>query len=326
MITVSHLVKEYRVPVRKQGRFSALRSLVAPEHRMLRAVDDISFSVAEGEIVGYIGKNGAGKSTTIKMLAGILQPTSGTALVNGIQPASARQRNARQIGVVFGQKTQLWWDVPLIESFRLLKEIYGIDRQTFEHNVAAYTKMLDLQDALDKPVRQMSLGQRVKSDICAALLHDPPILFLDEPTIGVDIVSKKFLHDFILRVNRERRTTILLTTHDMADMEKLCSRVMIIDGGKLMYQGTLGDMTNAFGQVRSLLVEFDGDAPEFDVPKAKLVKRDGNSRLYQFNRFEATPSELIQFINARHAILDLQVIEPQIEEIVRNLYERNGHQ
>ncbi len=325
MITASHLVKEFRVRVRKQGRFSALRSLVAQDCRIVRAVDDISFGINRGEIVGCIGKNGAGKSTTIKMLAGILRPTSGTVTVNGLHPAQSREQNARQIGVVFGQKTQLWWDVPLIESFRLLKEIYGIERTVYDRNVAAYTSMLGLTDILDKPVRQMSLGQRVKSDICAALLHDPPILFLDEPTIGVDILSKKYLHDFIIELNRDRRTTILLTTHDLGDMEKLCSRVMIIDEGKLMYQGTLRDMTNAYGQTRSLLVQFDGDAPEFEVPQAHLVERDGNSRLYQFNRFETTPSALIHYINQRRQIVDLQVIEPTIEEIVRNLYERSGH-
>lgn len=210
MIEVSHLVKEFKIPVQKKGRFAAVRNLFSSEHTIKRAVDDITFSVDDGEIVGFIGKNGAGKSTTIKMLSGILQPTSGNVTVDGIKPFEQRMENAKQIGVVFGQKTQLWWDVPLIESYRLLKEIYKIEDGTYRKNLDRYIPMLDLEEVINKPVRQMSLGQRVKADICAALLHDPKILFLDEPTIGVDVVSKKYLHDFISEINREKGTTVLL--------------------------------------------------------------------------------------------------------------------
>lgn len=196
MIEVSHLVKEFKIPVQKKGRFAAVRNLFSSEHTIKRAVDDITFSVDDGEIVGFIGKNGAGKSTTIKMLSGILQPTSGNVTVDGIKPFEQRMENAKQIGVVFGQKTQLWWDVPLIESYRLLKEIYKIKDGTYRKNLDRYIPMLDLEEVINKPVRQMSLGQRVKADICAALLHDPKILFLDEPTIGVDVVSKKLYMSF----------------------------------------------------------------------------------------------------------------------------------
>jgi len=208
MIEVSHLVKEFKIPVQKKGRFAAVRNLFSSEHTIKRAVDDITFSVDDGEIVGFIGKNGAGKSTTIKMLSGILQPTSGNVTVDGIKPFEQRMENAKQIGVVFGQKTQLWWDVPLIESYRLLKEIYKIEDGTYRKNLDRYIPMLDLEEVINKPVRQMSLGQRVKADICAALLHDPKILFLDEPTIGVDVVSKKYLHDFISEINRGHRKTL----------------------------------------------------------------------------------------------------------------------
>lgn len=211
-------------------------------HYQTMRLTDITFSVDDGEIVGFIGKNGAGKSTTIKMLSGILQPTSGNVTVDGIKPFEQRMENAKQIGVVFGQKTQLWWDVPLIESYRLLKEIYKIEDGTYRKNLDRYIPMLDLEEVINKPVRQMSLGQRVKADICAALLHDPKILFLDEPTIGVDVVSKKYLHDFISEINREKGTTVLLTTHDMGDIEKLCSRVVVIDSGHLMYDGDLESM------------------------------------------------------------------------------------
>lgn len=237
MIEVNHLVKEFKIPMQKKGRFATVRNLFSGEHTIKRAVDDITFSVDDGEIVGFIGKNGAGKSTTIKMLSGILQPTSGNVTVGGIKPFEQRMENAKQIGVVFGQKTQLWWDVPLIESYRLLREIYKIDNGTYHKNLERYIPMLGLEEVINKPVRQMSLGQRVKSDICAALLHDPKILFLDEPTIGVDVVSKKYLHDFISEINREKGTTVLLTTHDMGDIEKLCSRVVVIDSGHLMYDG-----------------------------------------------------------------------------------------
>ncbi len=317
------MVKEFKIPVQKEGRFAAVRSLFSGDYITKRAVDDLSFSLAEGEIVGFIGKNGAGKSTTIKMLSGILQPTSGDITVNGIRPFEKRMENAKQVGVVFGQKTQLWWDVPLIESYRLLRQIYKIDAAVYEKNLARYIPMLGLEEVMNKPVRQMSLGQRVKSDIAAALLHDPKLLFLDEPTIGVDVVSKKYLHDFIAEINREKGTTILLTTHDMTDMEKLCSRVIVIDAGHLMYDGSLDNMTRKFGATRSLMVEFEHPVADFSVSGAELLKSEGNRKWYMFNRFDTTPVALIRSIGERYAIRDLQIIEPEIESIVRNLYEKN---
>lgn len=323
MIEVSHLVKEFKIPAQKEGRFAAVKNLFSGEHVIKRAVDDLSFRVDEGEIVGFIGKNGAGKSTTIKMLSGILQPTSGDVTVNGLRPFEKRMENARQIGVVFGQKTQLWWDVPLMESYRLLREIYKIDKSVYEKNLERYIPMLGLEEVINKPVRQMSLGQRVKSDIAAALLHNPRILFLDEPTIGVDVVSKKYLHDFITEVNREKGITILLTTHDMTDMEKLCSRVVVIDSGHLMYDGSLDQMTRKFGATRSLMVEFEHPVEDFAVDGANLQKSEGNRKWYQFDRFETTPVALLHSIGERYAIRDLQIIEPEIESIVRNLYEKN---
>lgn len=321
MIEVSHLKKEFKVPVQKKGRFAAVRSLFSAEHTIKRAVDDISFSVGAGEIVGFIGRNGAGKSTTIKMLSGILQPTAGHITVGGIRPFDQRMENARQIGVVFGQKTQLWWDVPLMESYRLLREIYRIDGDTYRKNLDRYVPMLGLEEVLYKPVRQMSLGQRVKSDICAALLHDPKILFLDEPTIGVDVVSKKYLHDFISQVNREKGTTVLLTTHDMGDMEKLCSRVVVIDAGRLMYDGGLESMVQKFGATRSLMIEFEEPVADFPLENARLTKSEGNRKWFSFRREKATPMGLIRSIGDRYPIHDIEIIEPDIEGIVRNLYE-----
>lgn len=323
MIEVNQLVKEFKIPVQKKGRFAAVRSLFSGDYSVKRAVDRLSFSVAEGEIVGFIGKNGAGKSTTIKMLAGILQPTSGDISVNGIRPFAQRMENAKQIGVVFGQKTQLWWDVPLIESYRLLRQIYKIDEAVYKRNLERYIPMLGLEEVIHKPVRQMSLGQRVKSDIAAALLHNPRILFLDEPTIGVDVVSKKYLQDFIAEVNQAKGTTILLTTHDMTDMEKLCSRVIVIDSGHLMYDGNLDHMTRKFGATRSLMVEFEQPVADFEVPEAELIRSEENRKWYLFNRFDTTPVALIRSIGEKYAIRDLQIIEPEVESIVRNLYEKD---
>lgn len=255
------------------------------------------------------------------MLSGILQPTSGSVTVDGIKPFDQRMENARQIGVVFGQKTQLWWDVPLIESYRLLKEIYKIDNATYQKNLNRYVPMLGLEEVINKPVRQMSLGQRVKSDICAALLHDPKILFLDEPTIGVDVVSKKYLHDFISEINREKGTTVLLTTHDMGDMEKLCSRVVVIDSGHLMYDGDLESMVQKFGAIRSLMIEFEEPVADFQVDNAELTRSEGNRKWFSFHRSKATPMGLIRSIGDKYPIHDIEIIEPDIEGIVRNLYE-----
>lgn len=255
------------------------------------------------------------------LYSGILQPTSGNVTVDGIKPFEQRMENAKQIGVVFGQKTQLWWDVPLIESYRLLKEIYKIEDGTYRKNLDRYIPMLDLEEVINKPVRQMSLGQRVKADICAALLHDPKILFLDEPTIGVDVVSKKYLHDFISEINREKGTTVLLTTHDMGDIEKLCSRVVVIDSGHLMYDGDLESMVQKFGVVRSLMIEFDEPVGDFQVENAKLTRSEGNRKWFSFHRSEATPMELIRSIGDKYPVHDIEIIEPDIEEIVRKLYE-----
>lgn len=321
MIEINHLKKEFKIPIQKKGRFAALRNLFSSDYTVKHAVDDISFSIGNGEAVGFIGKNGAGKSTTIKMLCGILQPTSGSITVDGVRPFDQRMENAKKIGVVFGQKTQLWWDVPLIESYRLLREIYKIDQASYQKNLERYVPMLGLEEALSKPVRQMSLGQRVKSDICAALLHDPQVLFLDEPTIGVDVLSKKRLHDFIREVNREKGVTVLLTTHDMGDIEQLCSRVIVIDSGRLMYDGDLEKMIRKFGAIRSLMIEFENPVEDFQVEGARLARSEGNRKWFSFHRSETSPIQLLRSIGDRFPIRDMAIIEPDIESIVRNLYE-----
>lgn len=242
MIQVSHLRKTFRVARRGAGFSQAVKALFRREYEEIHALDDLSFTIRDGEMVGYIGPNGAGKSSTIKVLSGILTPDSGQCLVNGRTPWKDRVAHVKEIGVVFGQRTQLWWDVPVADSFELLKEIYTVPEKTYRENLEELTQLLDLGDLLRTPARQLSLGQRMRCEIAASLLHSPKILFLDEPTIGLDAVSKLAVRDFILRLNRERGTTVLLTTHDMQDIEALASRVLLIGRGKILLDGTLEDI------------------------------------------------------------------------------------
>lgn len=242
MIQVSHLRKTFRVARRGAGFSQAVKALFHREYEEIHALDDLSFTIRDGEMVGYIGPNGAGKSSTIKVLSGILTPDSGQCLVNGRTPWKDRVAHVKEIGVVFGQRTQLWWDVPVADSFELLKEIYTVSAATYRENLEELTQLLDLGDLLRTPARQLSLGQRMRCEIAASLLHSPKILFLDEPTIGLDAVSKLAVRDFILRLNRERGTTVLLTTHDMQDIEALASRVLLIGRGKILLDGTLEDI------------------------------------------------------------------------------------
>ncbi len=321
MINVEHLTKDYQRVKRREGFLGGLRTLFSTEYQTTRAVDDISFHINKGELVGYIGPNGAGKSTSIKMLCGILVPTGGQIEVNGLVPHKNRMENARQIGAVFGQKTQLWWDVPVIESLRLFRDIYKVPEAQFKRNLDLFNELLDLHEFQNTPVRQLSLGQRLRADMAAALLHDPRLLFLDEPMIGVDVVVKERLRTFIQQINREQGVTILLTTHDMVDIEKICSRIMIIDRGHIVYDGSLNQMRDKYGTQRTLVVEFEEAIPDFSAPQATLVKSEGRKKWFAFNRFETTPSNLITHISAQFPILDLAVEEPEIEAIVRTIYQ-----
>ncbi len=242
MITLDHVRKTYKVSKRDAGFLSACKSLFHKEYELIHALNDISFSISDGEMVGYIGPNGAGKSSTIKILSGILTPDEGTCLVDGLIPWKNRIEYVKQIGVVFGQRSQLWWDVPVMDSFELLKEIYQVDKYRFHHNLEQLTDMLDLSELLKTPVRQLSLGQRMRCEIAASLLHDPKLLFLDEPTIGLDAVSKLAVRDFILKLNKEKNTTVILTTHDMQDIEALTNRIILIGKGKILLDGTIEDL------------------------------------------------------------------------------------
>lgn len=287
----------------------------------VRAVRDLSFTVEAGEMVGYIGPNGAGKSTTIKMLTGILVPTSGHLRVAGVDPSRDRVALTRRIGVVFGQRTTLWWDLPLRDSFELLRRIYRIEPGRYRANLAAFTELLELGDLLDTPVRQLSLGQRMRGDIAAALLHDPEILYLDEPTIGLDIVSKGRLREFLREVNRDRGVTVLLTTHDLQDIEQLCSRVMVIDHGTLVFDGSLEALRRRGGSTRTLVVDLVDEAPPLEVPGAVVRRTEGPRQWLTFPA-DASAAPLVAAVAAAYDVADLSLVEPDIEDVIRELYRR----
>ncbi len=310
------------IHVQDLRRDFVVRRRVGPLRRQtttVSAVDGISFDIAEGEMVGYIGPNGAGKSTTIKMLTGILVPTGGTLRVAGLDPSRERTSLTRRIGVVFGQRTTLWWDLPLRDSFELLRRIYRIDPVRFRANLEEFTELLELGDLLDTPVRQLSLGQRMRGDITAALLHDPEILYLDEPTIGLDVVSKGRLREFLRRVNQERGVTLLLTTHDLQDIEQLCSRVMVIDHGHLVYDGTLDALHRRGGSHRTLVVDLVDEAPPIQVPGAEVRRVDGPRQWLSFPS-DASAAPVVAAVAAAYAVADLSIQEPAIEDVIRQIY------
>ncbi|MFD7500599.1 ATP-binding cassette domain-containing protein [Streptomyces sp. NPDC059850] len=298
--------------------------LLRRERREVRAVDGISFRVPRGEMVGYIGPNGAGKSTTIKMLTGILVPSGGRLRVAGIDPSRERTRLARRIGVVFGQRTTLWWDLPLRDSYALVRRMYRIPDDRFRRNLDRCVELLDLGDLLDVPVRQLSLGQRMRGDIAAALLHDPEVLYLDEPTIGLDVVSKAKVRGFLREVNAEQGTTVLLTTHDLTDIEQLCKRVMVIDHGRLVYDGGLDGLHAVGGSERTLVVDLERELSPIDVPGARTVRVEGPRQWLAFPA-AASAAPLVAAVADGYPLVDLSVREPEIEDVIaRMLFPDNG--
>ncbi|WP_308312448.1 ATP-binding cassette domain-containing protein [Streptomyces sp. ISL-11] len=293
--------------------------LLRRERHRVRAVDGISFSVAAGEMVGYIGPNGAGKSTTIKMLTGILVPSGGRLRVAGIDPSRERTRLAHRIGVVFGQRTTLWWDLPLRDSYGLVRRMYRVPEARYRANLERCVELLDLGDLLDVPVRQLSLGQRMRGDIAAALLHDPEVLYLDEPTIGLDVVSKAKVRQFLREVNTERGTTVLLTTHDLTDIEQLCRRVMVIDHGRLVHDGGLEELHAAAGGERTLVVDLARESPPIaDVPGARVVKVEGPRQWLAFAA-GSSAAPVVAAVAERYPLVDLSVREPDIEDVIATL-------
>ncbi len=316
LIEVDGVEKVFSVR-RKAGRLRRVRQEV-------RAVDGISFRVPRGEMVGYIGPNGAGKSTTIKMLTGILVPSGGRLRIAGIDPARERTRLARRIGVVFGQRTTLWWDLPLKDSYELVRRMYRVPDALYRANLERCVELLDLGPLLAVPVRQLSLGQRMRGDIAAALLHDPEVLYLDEPTIGLDVISKAKVRGFLREVNAERGTTVLLTTHDLTDIEQLCRRVMVIDHGRLVYDGGLDGLRAAGDGERTLVVDLERELPPIEgVPGARTVKVDGPRQWLAFPASQSA-APLVAAVAARYPLVDLSVREPEIETLIAELYAGGG--
>src|SRR5215470_2849704 len=334
IIRVEGLNKTFCVSKRRKGLLGGLRSVVDPEVRVVHAVQDLSLNVERGEMIGLVGPNGAGKSTTIKMLTGILVPTGGDVHVAGLNPVRQRRELASRIGVVFGQRSQLWWDLPLIDSLRLLRHLYRVPEARHNANLASLRAMLELDEFIDTPVRQLSLGQRMRGDLAAALLHDPELLYLDEPTIGLDVVAKARIREFLLAINAERSVTVLLTTHDMDDVETLCPRIVIIDHGRKLYDGTVTAIRERFGGERTLIATLDaadlstlprdteGQPVLEGLPSGVQQVRAEAPRIWlNFSR-EAMPAhELVAWLGARYRLRAVTFQEPEIEDVIRRIYE-----
>jgi ABC-2 type transport system ATP-binding protein len=323
-IVVEDLVKTFRVAERRPGLWGALRGVVHRRYRTVRALGGISFSVEPGELIGYIGPNGAGKSTTVKVLAGILVPDSGRCEVMGLVPWKDRIAHVGRIGVVFGQRTQLWWDLPAVESFELLRDVYRVGRADYRRSLDELVELLGLSPILDTPVRQLSLGQRMRCDLAAALLHSPDLLYLDEPTIGLDAVSKLAVRDFVRDLNRRRGVTVMLTTHDMDDIEALCDRVIVIHEGQILSDGTLAGLRAKVTTERWLTVDLVDDGAPVEDDEAEVIRREGHRVWLRFDPRRTPPAELIARVTAAHAIRDLYVENPPIEQIVARLYGEVG--
>lgn len=326
IIEIKNITKEFKVLNRREGLKGSLKDLFSRDYKIVRAVDNISMSIKQGEIVGYLGPNGAGKSTTIKIMTGILEPTSGEILVGGNVPYQNRTKNAQEIGVVFGQRSQLWWALPLIESFKILKDIYGVSDEDYNDMLTLYKSLVDIEPLLHKPVRQMSLGQRTLSDILAAFLHNPKIVFLDEPTIGLDVSMKAKIRTLIHALNKEKNTTVILTTHDMGDVDALCQRIVIIDKGKMLYDNDIEHLKNFFGSYRTLKIRIDGD-----------LKQQAEKIQHELSRFSVSADdewisilvdeekskvmEVLSQLQQSYEIRDMQLEEISTEEVIKKIYE-----
>ena len=330
MIQVENISKEFKKVVKQPGLMGSVKSLFNPKTEIVKAVDNVSFNVPEGEVLGFIGPNGAGKSTVIKMLTGILTPTSGQCVINGKIPQKDRKNYVRDIGVVFGQRTQLWWDLPLVETYSVLKEIYEVPQDKFKKRMAFLNEVLDLDSFIKSPVRTLSLGQRMRADIAASLLHSPKVLFLDEPTIGLDVVVNDNIRKAIAKINQEEKTTVILTTHDLSDIEQLCQRIVMIDKGKNVFDGNLQDLKSRYGQMRELYFETDDFAnieeklaynKRFNTNDDNItISSEGANITVRFNSNEIAVPDILGHTLANINVKDINVKDADIEEIIRRLY------
>ncbi|MBI4829769.1 MAG: ATP-binding cassette domain-containing protein [Nitrospinae bacterium] len=325
LIRAEGLTRTFRVEESLEGLLGSFKNLFSTRHRLITAVNNVSFDIHRGEFVGYVGENGAGKSTTIKMLTGILTPTAGRVEVADIVPYEDRAANAFNIGVVFGQRTQLWWDLPVRDSFDLLRSIYRVPDDLFTRNYRELAEALHLEPLLTLPVRKLSLGQRMRCDLAAALLHGPKILFLDEPTIGLDLIAKDKMRAMLRRINQTRGVTIILTTHDMDDIEALCGRIMIIDKGSIAYDGSTERLKREHVRHKALEVEFHDYNPEVvAIPALKLLRREGNKQWLRYDPKAGTMHEVISALFRDYCVKDLSIHEPKVEDIVKAIYEQGA--
>lgn len=326
MIKIENLTKEFKTYKKYEGFKGAVKSLFSNEYTIKKAVDNVSFTINQGELVGYIGVNGAGKSTTIKMMTGILVPSGGACEINGIVPYENRKENAKNIGVVFGQRTQLWWDLPVSESFGILQKIYDIPKEKFEENLAYLKDILGLDEFFLTPVRNLSLGQKMRADFAASMLHDPKVLFLDEPTIGLDIVVKEKIRKAIKEINKKNNTTVILTTHDLDDIEEVCDRIIVIDGGKKIFDGSIKNLKDNFGKYRSIKFDIKFNKYEnintlFAVEGEDLVAKEQDNELeIRFHKDKLKIAEIITKIVNIYEVRDITIEEPQMEDVVKEIY------
>lgn len=326
MIKVENLSKEFKISKKYPGFKGALRSFFSTEYTIKKAVDDISFEINDGEIVGYIGANGAGKSTTIKMMTGILTPSSGRIIVDGVVPYENREKNAKNIGVVFGQKTQLWWDLPVSETFPLLKDIYGVSDEDYEERMNYFKEILGLDEFFLSPVRTLSLGQRMRADLAAALIHNPKIIYLDEPTIGLDVVVKESVRKAIKDINEKYGTTIILTTHDLNDIEELCNRIIIIDSGKKIYDGELEGVKEQFGYLTTIEIQLKDKSNIEKINFARFKDDDFKLNMKEskvsitFNKNNISSADIIGEVMKKSKVIDFNIKETSIEDIVKKMY------
>lgn len=324
IIEVKDLVKEFKIYKHDKGFMNSLKGLFKPEYDIKKAVDNINFSINKGELVGYIGPNGAGKSTTIKMLTGILYPTSGEISVNGYFPHNNRRENAMKIGVVFGQRSQLYWDLPIEETFEVFKKMYKIEDHRFKKNLDFYIELLQMQEFLRRPVRQLSLGQKMRANLAITFLHDPDIVYLDEPTIGLDVLAKDRIRKFIREVNKEKSTTVILTTHDMDDIEEICDRIIMIDKGKVIHDGSLKTFKENFSDGSVLVVDFSDEKVNINIPGLDVIKSVDFKKWIAIDTNKINTAEAIRSIVQQYDIRDISIREPEIENIVRDMYLNNA--
>lgn len=322
MIHIENVTKEFKKVVKSPGLAGSVKSLFNRKYDVVKAVDDISFDVPKGEILGFIGANGAGKSTTIKMLTGILTPTEGRVEINGQIPYKNRKKYVKEIGVVFGQRTQLWWDLPLVETFSVLKQIYQVEDKDFDKRMGFLNEVLELDDFIKSPVRTLSLGQRMRADLAASMIHNPKVLFLDEPTIGLDVAVKNNIRKAITQINEEEKTTIILTTHDLNDIETLCKRIVMIDKGKIMYDGRLLDMKQQYGKFREINMSLydNSDMEKLNFDKDVKVERNKEKVTVTFDSDNTSVSDMLSYILSKTQVKDISVNDVNIEEIVCRMY------